>query len=327
MIKLPSFLPHPALKGGQMQTIGGYVLSRVAPISADEIIWIDVDDGDQLALEVNQPQNSARGVVILMHGLGGCSESPYILRLTGKLLAEDWIVVRLNHRGCGRHANSVQKLYHSGSTADVWAVLQRVSARWPDLPMVPIAFSLSGTILLNLLGQEFRTCEQLGNWPLSIAVCAPIDLEMSSRQISHWSNLHYSHFFCQLLLHHARRKYPAIYQEAVTAKAQKVWSLRQFDEVITAPYAGFHDRADYYKRCSPRFSVSQIRKPTIILAADDDPIVPGETVANAPYSRYVDLHLQDSGGHLGFVAARRTSCGDYRWMDDAVTLICRSITE
>lgn len=324
MTKLSSFLPHPALRGGQLQTIGGYILSRVPSFAADELVWVDLDDGDRLALEVNQPKTSSpHGVVILMHGLGGCSESPYILRLAKKLLADGWISIRFNHRGCGRHETIVQSLYHSGSTQDLWSAIKSVAERWPKLPVIPVAFSLSGTILLNLLGQEYRSCESLANWPMSITVCAPIDLEISSKRISHWQNLHYDQFFCQILLRHAQRKYPTIYQEAVVQKQQKVRGLRQFDEVITAPYSGFKDRADYYKKCSPRFYVSQIRKKTAVIAAADDPLVPGETTRHAPFGRAVDLYFQKSGGHLGFISKSRTARGDYRWLDEAIVKLCR----
>lgn len=65
--------------------------------------------------------------------------------------------------------------------------------------------------------------------------------------------------------------------------------------------------------------VGNIRLPTVILAAADDPIIPASSVIRAPYSTKALLSVQSSGGHLGFISKERTPQGDNRWLDHFVT--------
>ncbi len=92
-------------------------------------------------------------------------------------------------------------------------------------------------------------------------------------------------------------------------------TLRQFDEFVTAPRAGFRDAAHYYEQCSPNTHLSKIRLPTTILAAADDPIVPVSTVKNIQHSSSVTVRLEESGGHMGFLGRHLTPHNNYRWMD------------
>jgi predicted alpha/beta-fold hydrolase len=51
-------------------------------------------------------------------------------------------------------------------------------------------------------------------------------------------------------------------------------SLREWDEAMTAPASGYDDASHYYCRASALPVVSGIRVPTLIITAQDDPIVP-----------------------------------------------------
>ena len=55
-----------------------------------------------------------------------------------------------------------------------------------------------------------------------------------------------------------------------------VW---QYDERITAPYSGHRDAADYYERSCPGPLLARMEVPVLILAAEDDPIVPVDSLA------------------------------------------------
>jgi predicted alpha/beta-fold hydrolase len=54
--------------------------------------------------------------------------------------------------------------------------------------------------------------------------------------------------------------------------------------------------------------------PTLVIAAADDPLIPGRVFADLPRSSAVTLHVARSGGHLGFIG-RRNGDPDRRWMD------------
>jgi predicted alpha/beta-fold hydrolase len=80
-------------------------------------------------------------------------------------------------------------------------------------------------------------------------------------------------------------------------------SLREFDNLGTAPLNGFRDWSDYYARSSSRKFLPFIRRPTLVIRALDDPflseegIPPGEFTANP----LIEGVFPRSGGHVGFV--------------------------
>ena len=54
-----------------------------------------------------------------------------------------------------------------------------------------------------------------------------------------------------------------------------VRTVREFDNVITAPYGGYRDAADYYQQASAARVLRQVSVPTLIVTAKDDPLVAG----------------------------------------------------
>lgn len=314
-----AFQPHPLCPGGQLQTMIAWLWHDSRPFPPDESMIVPLPDGDAIVLDINHPAEASprTPIVYLMHGLGGDSESSYKLRLAAKLVKQGMRVIRHNHRGAGRHGKLAQRIYHSGSVADVLAGLQSVSQRWPECPLFVVGFSLSGTILLNLLGQRVNELRALPQLKSALAVCPPMDLELSSRTIDQFSNKHLDLFYVRSLLKQLVDR--SVVDADFVAQKMSPFSLRHFDEVITAPLAGFLNRTHYYDSCSPKNVVGNIRLPTVILAAADDPIIPASSVIRAPYSTKALLSLQSSGGHLGFISKERTPEGDNRWLDHFVT--------
>lgn len=314
-----AFEPHPLCPGGQLQTVIAYFWPDSSPIKPDEQEIVPLSDGDAIVLDINHPAepSSRTPIVYLMHGLGGDSESSYKLRLAAKLTKMGMRVVRHNHRGAGHHGKLARRIYHSGSVGDVLAGLQCITQRWPDSPLLVVGFSLSGTILLNLLGNRVKDLREMPQIKSALAVCPPIDLELSSRTIDQLSNKHLDLFYVRNLLKQLLDR--SIVDADFVAKKMSRLSLRHFDEVITAPLAGFLNRDQYYDSCSPKHIVGNIQCPTLVLAAADDPIIPISSVIRAPYSTKALLSVQNSGGHLGFISKERTPQGDNRWLDYFVT--------
>lgn len=315
------FQPHPLARGGQLQTLAGYLVSREQPRAAEQLQTIHLDDGDQLRLLLNFPKTNAqkRPIAILLHGLGGCADSAYLVRISRKWNTLGGISIRVNHRGCGASPLPAQGIYHSGSWRDVIAVLNYAGQQWPGHPLVLISFSLSATMSLNALIHERELPHQqrsnLHGWIRSIVVCPPVDLEQSSRKISRPGNRHIDLFYTRSLIQHCRNNYPKIWQRRLQGKNLKTWNLRTFDAEVTAPEAGFRDRSDYYTRCSPIEGLEKISRPTCILSAQDDPVVSADQLQRLFFNPHCQLHLCKTGGHMGFLARKPTKWNDLHWMD------------
>ncbi len=310
------FAPALWARGGNLQTLAGYLLPSPKQIFDTKLHHVALPDGDRLALCENLPkQTSPRGVLLLLHGLGGHADSGYMLRIAARFLAYGWITLRLNHRGAGQGRGLARGLYHAGKSDDLAHVVQYIGALHAKLPLVVAGFSLSGNMLLKYLGETWQTPP--ANLCGAIAVCPPIDLAMSSQAIRRASNRLYDLRFVRLLITAMRERYSDFADYPAYAMA-RVATVYDFDRFITAPHHGFASAEDYYHRNSAQHFLGSITVPSAIIASSDDPFVPPASFAGLPANTALTFHLAHSGGHMGFVAQTPTPLGDRRWMDYAI---------
>lgn len=311
------FRPHPLVRGGHLQTIVGYYLPNPKTIRHTKLHRVPLPDGDTLVVCENRPSRKSvyPAVIVFMHGLGGHAGSPYMLRMAELFRNRGWITFRMNHRGCGEGVGLARNLYHSGRSEDVSRVLMHVSEIYPDAPMIAVGFSLSGNALLKLLGEGRDPIP--ANLAGAIAVTPPIDLSKCAAALCETSNWVYDSRFV-LLLKEAIRERQRHFADFPKIKFPLRLSLRDFDEICTAPLNGFASAEDYYTRCSAKQFLAGINLPTFLLASADDPFIPKEAFDGLPTNRNLTAHVAPSGGHMGFVAAEKTPLGSRRWMDYAI---------
>jgi predicted alpha/beta-fold hydrolase len=117
------------------------------------------------------------------------------------------------------------------------------------------------------------------------------------------NRLYRDHYLAQLKAEYRRRARarPDLYR---AGREQGVRTIREFDDRITAPDGGFSGVADYYARSSAGPLLGAVRRPLLLLAADDDPLIPIASVLRfaSKASDPVVLEVTRSGGHVGFFA-------------------------
>lgn len=248
-------------------------------------------------------------MVTLFHGLGGRADRDYMLRAAARFHAAGDTVIAVNHRGAGAGRGLARRPYHSGATGDLSAVFQRGRSLFPDRWHLAIGYSLSGNILLLLLGQDAagRTLPDA-----AIAVNPPVDLDHCSRLLGQGWNRLYDLRFVRLLREDLRHR-RALGLEA--APIPSFATLRDFDERFTARAAGFRDRADYYARCACGPHLGAIRTPTAVLGAEDDPFAPAADLRRCTRSPWVHLHCEPTGGHMGYLSLGHPG---RRWLEPAL---------
>ena len=96
--------------------------------------------------------------------------------------------------------------------------------------------------------------------------------------------------------------------------SRRLKTLLEFDDAYTGPVCGFGSAANYYETNSAARHVAQIRIPTLIVAAQDDPLVPIGCFDSLAAPPHVMLRITERGGHLGYVGKRGVD-PDRRWMD------------
>jgi predicted alpha/beta-fold hydrolase len=101
---------------------------------------------------------------------------------------------------------------------------------------------------------------------------------------------------------------------------QKVKTIKDFDELVTAPLAGFDDAFHYYREVSSLSLLPRIRVPVMLLHSRDDPLLPWEPLAGPLVSgnHFLLAHLTDSGGHAAFLARKQRNDFDRSWAENRV---------
>lgn len=266
-----------------------------------------------------QPRRHRAPALLALHGLEGSSRAHYMQGLADKAFARGLSVLLLNQRNCGGTEHLSRGLYHSGLTDDPFAVLDEVH-RTDSVPaFAVIGYSLGGNLALKMAGEHASRCPTL---PLraAAAVSPTMDLARCVEALERAANVAYQWNFVRNLRARMRRKAAAWPGEYDLGVLKGVRTVRQFDEVLTAPHHGFRDADDYYYRASALRVVDRVRMPTLIVASADDPFVPveqfdDETVAaNAAIRRL----LPAGGGHCGFIGPAAPDFDGY-WAEEVTT--------
>lgn len=313
------FRPHPLLRNAHLQTVAAvYLPRRHAPYKA-RLHHVAVDDvapesGDRIALHDDCPESwlAHRPVVLMVHGLAGCYRSAYMCRMTDRLTARGYRVFRMDMRGCGAGEGLAKLPTHCGRSNDVAAALRYIARLCPESPVYVIGFSLGGCLTLNLLAEA--GAEPVANLRRSLAICPPIDLFAVERRFNSPSGRPYDKFFVKKLWKQITdrwRRFPEIAPAVLPPEPRR---LRQIDETVIAPSGGFASADDYYSRTQPGPKLTAIRQPVLIVAANDDPIVPTTPLLEYPHSDAVQVAIVPYGGHLGFIASGKDD-PDKRWLD------------
>jgi len=313
---LPPFNPHPLLRGGHRQTLFAYFIRGRAARYSATCHRVDLPDGDVLMLHDDCPKNWGPGspFVVLMHGLGGCHGSAYIQRIAQKLTTFGVRTFRLDHRGAGAGARMSKQPYHAGRSEDVREAFQAASKLCPGSLGALAGFSLSGNMLLKMLGENGRMGYSPEYLACAVAVNPPIDLGQCSETLRRPDNRFYDRYFTKLLVPQVRERLETFSDAPRPSDGWAPQTLREFDETYTALASGFSSLQDYYDRSSGGQFVESIETPTFILTGRDDPLIPASSFEQLPSVPSVSVHIAEHGGHLGYVAGK-TSDPDRRWMD------------
>ena len=297
-VELDDFSPSPWLRGPHLQTIVPPYLDAPDIDEREEIRFVPVAEGTSVRAHVARPPGPARGTVLLVHGMGGSSSSPYMRRTARQALARGWAVVRMNMRNCGRTEAFARTLYNAGQWGDVERVLEDAEAASLPRPFAAAGFSLGGNLVLLLAGRSGANCRA----DAIAAVNPPVDLEACSRQIERRRNVLYQARFTSILCEQIRRVRRVRPLPGPEASAWRIRTVRRFDRFFTAPDAGYPSAEAYYAGSSAGPHLASVRVPALVLSAADDPIVPVGTFDphRLPGQRHLVFAHPERGGHLGY---------------------------
>ncbi len=278
--------------------------------------WPTPDD-DAVRVHFADVDDATALLVLLLHGLEGSRESSYVRSTAALAKARGWRFCVLEFRSCGGVLNRALRTYHSGETTDLSLVVRTLLERFPGAPLCVLGCSLGGNVLLKWLGEVGDAAPP----PLvaAAAISPPFDLGVCARQCDERYGGAIAHHFLRTLIPKAVAKhaqYPGSFDLTALRRCR---TFRAFDDVVTAPIHGFRDGAHYYatQSCAP--FLPAIRRPTLLIAAIDDPLCRPEILPHAAVtdSPFLVPQFPRGGGHVAFVAGG-TPWRPRRWAEAQV---------
>ena len=299
VLPTPAYCPVFPLINAHLHTIYPS-LFRQLPATFPRRERIGTADGDFLDIDWHTcSDRRAETLVVISHGLEGHSRKKYPMGMALQMNRLGFDALCLNFRGCSGRPNRLPRLYHSGITDDLHAVvLHGISRGYRRIFLT--GFSMGGNQTLKYLGEnpELVPEEVKGAAVFSV----PCDLTGSAGVMDRPGNALYMKYFMKGLRKKVRTKaamFPALFD---TEGLDRIKTFQVFDDRYTAPIHGFRDAADYYEKASCKQFLSRIRVPSLVVQAADDPFLspscyPKEEAETNPH---LFLEIPRYGGHVGF---------------------------
>jgi uncharacterized protein len=315
---IPQFEPHPWLKSGHLQTLASAFVRRkfALPVGEERLFRVDAESQIAGVCHWQPDKRSDSPAVVTVHGLEGSSDSKYCLGIADKAYSRGFHAIRLNQRNCGGTERLTPTLYNSGMSGDYLAVLNELIER-DGIPEIFFAgYSMGGNLVTKMAGE-------LGSNPPPqlqgvAGVCPAIDLSACADALERPGNFLYQRHFVRGLMGRFRRKAELFPERYKLSGLPTIRTVREFDDAITAPSFGFADAEAYYQAAGAKRVIPNLRVPTMLITAKDDPFVPFELFQRAgvdknPQVRFV---APEHGGHCGFISRHQGS--ERFWAEERV---------
>ena len=298
------FMPAFPLRNPHLQTILASL--RIRALGANplrqrsEEILVDAGAGVRLlGYRTLQPGGRSPGLVILLHGWEGSSESTYMLTTGRRLYRSGYDVFRLNLRDHGQSHHLNEGVFHSARIEEVFTAVLNIVAEAGGRPCHLVGFSLGGNFGLRIalrLGSG-----QAGSLRNIIAISPVLDPLKATHAIDGGFFVYRDYFVTKWKrsLGIKQRLFPARYD---FSDVMGLKSCMEITERVIPRYTPYRDVLEYfqtYRLAGADFS--RLAVPAAILASEDDPVIPVDDFRALRENDRLRVFIERHGGHCGFL--------------------------
>ncbi|MGI9550284.1 MAG: YheT family hydrolase, partial [Aurantibacter sp.] len=287
-------------KNGHFSTIYAGLLRKIGDFHQKRE-RIDLPDHDFLDLDWSFAHTASNKVVVLLHGLEGHGQRPYIMGSAKACNSSGFDACAVNFRGCSGETNRLFRSYHSGATEDLDAVVKHILKNKKYNEIYIKGISLGGNMALKYLGESRNLPDQLKG---VVGISVPCDLYSSLRELLKPKNYPYSRRFKKHLLDKLKLKLPLFPDKISKKDIRNIKTLKDFDDIYTSRAHGFKNALDYYEKCSCLQFLPNITIPSLIINTKNDSFFGPECYPYKEAEQNPNLYLEvpSYGGHVGFHA-------------------------
>jgi hypothetical protein len=313
---VPDFAPPRLLRHAHVQASlasSGFRRERVeraaaALTAASSPVIIECRDGVRLQAFHTPPRGAPGRTVVLLHGWEGSARSVHVVSGAAALWGRGLRVVRVNMRDHGDTHHLNRGIFHSCRLDEMVDAVRWVRERFPGDELSVAGFSLGGNFALRIAAAAGAA---LGLARV-VAVCPVLDPAETMAALDRGS-LIYRLYFLLKWRRSLERKAELFPDDYRFGSLKRFRSLAAMTEFFVTRYTEFPDLTSYlrgYAITGDR--LAGLAVPARLLLADDDPVIPADTVAKVAASPALTVERSRFGGHCGFVQDFRLRT----WLDD-----------
>lgn len=254
------------------------------------------DGARELAISglLSEPRG-ADTLLIVLHGCGGAPTSHYAVMATRYFVEQGISVLRLAWRGADFAGEDI---YHAAQTADLHAAI--ADARFAGYRRIwLLGYSLGGHCCLHF-AHESRDPRVKA----VATVCPVLHLIQTNVAIDAPARSMYRRYVLGGLLSNYLPFAAAGRAPTPLKRVRRATTFRAYDALTVVPRYGFSDVDDYYTRACASRIVGLIERPTLVVSARHDPMLPWQIAESVrpSFSPAVSFLWAERGGHAGFPA-------------------------
>jgi len=301
---LTSFVPPFGLRNPHLQTILSSL--KIRTLGKKQLDWkarevlVDAGDGVRLlGFYTGREAGSSRGLILLLHGWEGGSDSTYMLTTGGFFYRKGYDIFRLNLRDHGGSHRLNEGLFNSSLIEETHRAVQNIADTRGNLPFFIVGFSLGGNFAMRMALRHGR--HPIRNLRHVFAISPVLDPRKATDAMDRGFFVYRSYFlkkWKQSLL----RKQSLFPHRYSFDDLMKCKSLMEITDRILPRYSPYPTAQEYfqtYTLTGRRFS--ELSVPLLVLTAADDPIIPLEDFLTLEGNHQLRVHVERHGGHCGFL--------------------------
>ncbi len=262
-----------------------------------------------------------KGVVTLLHGWEGSSESAYILSTARCLFDHGYDVFRLNLRDHGDSHDLNEGLFHGALLEEVFNAYLKVTEMSPELPQYFVGFSLGGNFALRIALLQSK--RRIRNLKRILAISPALDPYKATVSIDTNFQIYRRYFLKKWKRSLAKKQalFPSIYD---FSEALKMDTCMAMTESVMSYYPQFKDYRDYFSHYTLLGDTfMDLAVPVTIIISEDDPVIPIDDVRGLVKSPYLDVCIHKHGGHCGFFNTIPYDC----WYENEIERLFSAVAD
>jgi predicted alpha/beta-fold hydrolase len=303
------FSPRPWARSAHLQTIFASLKYRLRGRNemlecARETVLDGFEGSRLLGYLSRRGDGKARGLVLLIHGWEGSSDSTYILSTGRTLFNSGYDVLRLNLRDHGPSHHLNTGLFHGALIEETHNAVINAAGMAEGRPFFVVGFSLGANFALRVaLRHSLLPVPGLRH---VFGISPALDPHQATLSIDRSIYRLYFLRKWKRSLTVKQRLFPGLYDFSELLKMHSCMEMTEAIMPLYSSFAGYREYFSMYTLRRPLFAGLSV--PVTAIASEDDPVIPVGDLRELEGSPNLEISIQRYGGHCGFLDPFPSGC-------------------